>query len=334
MFGRDHLVQMNVSNSGRSVVFFLAMHFLCEIGTLEGYCGLETTACLARKINIIYISCSFLCIVLSWRAVGTVEGKWQRPCQAPWCDERLLRAWHEERPQRVTLLFSDVKKADHLPIAFIYSTGRAPPCRIHMGRHSSSIKCFSARAQASCPGKLIFCILTISFMNILPDLLNDVATNYLSAIERKTFPDFFNSSRQWVFCAFSFPISFPPLRYHVHMDRQTTFTVPPYIPKEQPTYATCGQPIWKSLQTQDGAARWGGETAFAFGCMPVHEIEPVSLYRVFSLSTFDYLTALLKITLERWKEGNSEVPYSVCFWPAGPLSVQTHCSQALEGDMG
>lgn len=182
------------------------------------------------------------------------------------------RAWREERPQRVTLLFSDVKKADHLPIAFISSTGRASPCRIHMGRHSSSIKYFSARTQASCPGKLIFCMLTISFMNILPDLLNDVTTNYLSAIERKTLPDFLNSSGQRVLCAFSFPISFPPLHYHVHMDKQTTFTVPPYIPKEQPTYATCGRPIWKSLQIQDGAgtacrwdaAGWGGENSICF----------------------------------------------------------------------
>lgn len=55
---------------------------------------------------------------------------------------------------------------------------------------------------------------------------------------------------------------------------------------------------------------------------------------VFSLPAFDYLTALLKITLGRWKERNSEVPYSVCFSPAGPLSVQAHCSQVLEGDMG
>lgn len=54
----------------------------------------------------------------------------------------------------------------------------------------------------------------------------------------------------------------------------------------------------------------------------------------FSSPIFDYLTALSKITWERWKEGNSEVPYSVCFSPAGPLSVQPHGSQALEGDMG
>lgn len=51
--------------------------------------------------------------------------------------------------------------------------------------------------------------------------------------------------------------------------------------------------------------------------------------RFFSLPTFDYLTALLKITLERWKEGNSEIPYSVCFSPAGPATLQ-----AVEGDMG
>lgn len=69
-------------------------------------------------------------------------------------------------------------------------------------------------------------------------------------------------------------------------------------------------------------------------CMKWSLLDGFPCTEFFSLSTFDYLTALLKITLERWKEGNSEVPYSVCFSPAGPLSVQPHCSQALEGDMG
>lgn len=74
-------------------------------------------------------------------------------------------------------------------------------------------------------------------------LLNFMTTNYLLATERNIFPDFFKSSQQPVLCAFPFPISFPPLCYHVHMDRQSNFTIPPYIPKEQLTYATCGQPI-------------------------------------------------------------------------------------------
>lgn len=54
-------------------LFSLAAYFPREIATLEGYSGLETATCLVRKINIIYISCSFLSIVLSWRAVGKVE---------------------------------------------------------------------------------------------------------------------------------------------------------------------------------------------------------------------------------------------------------------------
>lgn len=222
--------------------FFLAMHFPCEIGTLEGYCGLETTACLARKINIIYISCSFLCIVLSWRTVGTVEANGRDLAKPRDVMNGFShpRAWHEERPQRVTTLFSEVKNADHPPIAVISSTGRAPPCRIHTGRLSSSMKYFSARTQASCPGKLIFCILATSFMNILPALLNDMTTNYLSAIERNIFQDFFKSGQRML-CAFSFPISFPLLHYHVHIDSQLSLA--PYIPMEQLTYATCGQPI-------------------------------------------------------------------------------------------
>lgn len=179
------------------------------------------------------------CIVL--RAVGTVEGR-GRDLAKPrdvMNDFSHPRAWREERPQRVTLLFSDVKKAHHPPSTYISSTGRALPCRIHTGRHSSSMKYFSARTQASCPGKLIFYILAISFMNLLPELWNDMTTNYLSAIEKNIFPDF-KSSGQRVLCAFSFPFSFPPLHHHMYTDRQSTFSIPPYIPKEQLKYATCG----------------------------------------------------------------------------------------------
>lgn len=66
-------------------------------------------------------------------------------------------------------------------------------------------------------------------------------------------------------------------------------------------------------------------------CMRGSLLDGFPCTEVFSMPTFDYLTALLKITLKRWKEGNSEIPYSVCFSPAGPLGVQPHCSQALEG---
>lgn len=69
-------------------------------------------------------------------------------------------------------------------------------------------------------------------------------------------------------------------------------------------------------------------------CMKGSLLDGFPCIEFFSLPNFDYLTALSKITLERWKKGNSEVPYSVCFSPAGPLSVQPHGSQALEGDMG
>lgn len=54
-----------------------------------------------------------------------------------------------------------------------------------MGRHSSSMEYFSARTQASCPGKLIFCILAISFMNLIPELWNDIPQT-TSQPQRKT----------------------------------------------------------------------------------------------------------------------------------------------------
>lgn len=325
------------------------MHFPCEIGTLEGYCGLETTACVARKINIIYISCSFLCIVLSWRAVGTVEGKWQRPCQA--CDVMNdfshPRAWHEERPQRVTLLFSDVKKADHLLTAFISSTGRAPPCRIHTGKHSSSMKNFSARTQASCPGKLIFCILGISLlMNIL--LMNILWYDHklpLSHTERHIprFLQVFWAWRNWVLSLFPFPFLLFAITCTLTDSQLSLFphTFPrsnlhtPLVDNqhENPFKSKVGR---SCLQMGHSRMRRGKQHLLLDACLCMNGslLDGFPCTEVFSLPTFDYLTALLKITLERWKEGNSEVPYSVCFSPAGTLSVQPHCSQALEGDMG
>lgn len=67
---------------------------------------------LARKINFIYISCSFLSIVLSWRAVGKVEPSGSdlaKPSDVM-NDFSHPGAWHRERSQRVVLLFLDVKR--------------------------------------------------------------------------------------------------------------------------------------------------------------------------------------------------------------------------------
>lgn len=97
-------------------------------------------------------------------------------------------------------------------------------------------------------------------------------------------------------------------------------------------------PTWSRSCLQLGCSRMrrGKQHLFldACLCMKGRLLDGFPCIEFFSLPTFDYLTALLKNTLERWKEGNSEVPYSVCFSPAGPLSVQPHCSQALEGDIG
>lgn len=133
------------------------------------------------------------------------------------------RAWHEERPQRVVLLFSDVKKADHLLIAFISSAGRAPLVQDLHRQTQLCYEVFLCKSTDNVRRKMIFCVLANSFMNIVPDRSNAVTTKYLSATERIIFPDFSKSSGQWALCALSFPFSFPPLHYDMHStwtDRQ------------------------------------------------------------------------------------------------------------------
>lgn len=72
----------------------------------------------------------------------------------------------------------------------------------------------SARAWATYTGRLIFCVLANSFINILPNILNNVTTKYLPATE-KNIPRFLQVF--WlVLHALSFPFSFPPLHYNVH----------------------------------------------------------------------------------------------------------------------
>lgn len=129
------------------------------------------------------------------------------------------------------------------------------------------------------------------------------------------------------------------------MDRLSTFTVSSCVPREHPTYATRGQPTRKSLQIQAGTGQElpevairqdkEGITEFVPRCTPVHERELVwriSLYKLgFFFANFWLSNCTLKMTSGGWKEGSGEAPYAVWFSPAGPLCVQPHGGQALEG---
>lgn len=126
---------------------------------------------------------------------------------------------------------------------------------------------------------------------------------------------------------------FPSLHYHVHMDRQSPFTSPMH---SQGATSIChlwttsmkipSNPRWSRSCLQMGCSRMGrGKQHLLLDeclCMKGSLLDGFPCTEFFSLPTFDYLTALLKITLERWKEGNSEIPYSVCFSPAGPATLQ------------
>lgn len=114
-----------------------------------------------------------------------------------------------------------------------------------------------------------FCVLSSSPVNILPDVLNAVTTEHLSATEKRLFPDLPRSSGQRMLCALSFPFSFLLLFHDVH-SRPSTFTVSPYIPREHPTYATHAQPNTNPFKPKHGRprtacrcdeARWGGENS-------------------------------------------------------------------------
>lgn len=205
----------------------------------------------------------------------------------------------------------------------------------------------SARAWATYTGRLIFCVLANSFINILPDILNKVTTKYLPATERRIFPDFSKSSGLWVLHALSFPFSFPPLHYNVHSTwtdcRLSQFphafpgsilhTLPVDNQHANPFKSKLGQ-ARNCLRLRCGRIRRGKQHLFpgARLCVKGSLFDgfPCTNWG-FSLPTFDYLTALSKMTSGGWKEGSSEAPYAVWFPPAGPLCVQPHGGQALEG---
>lgn len=129
---------------------------------------------------------------------------------------------------------------------------------------------------------------------------------------------------------FSLFLPSSPLRCAQHVDRPSTFTVSPYVPREHPTYTTHGQPTRKPLQTQAGAgqeppvdAKWQdeeGKRVLAPRCTPVHERSlldrcPCTNRGFAPLPTFDHLTALSKMTLGGMERGPLRCVFFTC-WTA------------------
>lgn len=125
------------------------------------------------------------------------------------------------------------------------------------------------------------------------------------------------------------------------MDRPSTFTVSPYVPREHPTYTTHGQPTHKSLQTQAGAGREPPADAMRCGRMrrgkqhllpDAHLCMKGSLLDRFpcrnrgfsSLSTFGHLTALSKMTSVGWKKRETVRPLTLCVFHQLDHSTYSH----------
>lgn len=195
----------------------------------------------------------------------------------------------------------------------------------------------SARAWATYTGRLIFCVLANSFINILPNILNNVTTKYLPATE-KNIPRFLQVF--WlVLHVLSFPFSFPPLHYNVHSTwtdcRLSQFphafpgSILHILPVDNqhanPFRSKLGQ-ARNCLRLRCGRITRGKQHLFpdARLCVKGSLFDgfPCTNWG-FSLPTFDYLTALSKW---RQEDGKREAvrPLTLCGFHQLDRSVYSH----------